>query len=446
MRYLTCPMPVKLFPACRWPCRTFGMPKGAARTVVLRRVPWPRPCVAMQTDESRVNHVHAKSWTWHPARFVSGDVQNKRELIWYTQIMSRVRRCLNWAVFLGFFTTVGVGVFHFVRYRPRCTIPELLFVEHLSADGSRLVTIKPPGANRVNTRGPVQVWDTHRGRVVNEFFGDAPGWFELAPDNKTITAGLDDGTLRLIDWRSGHDWQIEGVKLAQLPERPPWPRHRFSARGRWLYVDAAGEKPTCIINVATRKVVLRLNEKFLNFNTDDRLAFVRSGADIDVWDLEAVKKVASLAATSDWITESPDGSALLIRRVLTPPTPADTPPVHGVDVWDLVTFAPRFHRELSPAGYWNARFSPDGRHLALWCASDLALVDAVTGRRAGSHAVQHGHDGCFSADGSLWLLLHGSQMKERVTMIDVATGRVLWEKPDGARDVFLAPTGSCIKS
>jgi len=101
--------------------------------------------------------------------------------------MSRVRRLLGWAVFLGFLAAVGVGVFHFVRYRPRCTIPELLFVQHLSADGSRLVTVTGPKLNDAHNRGPLQVWDTHRGHVVHELFRDiAAGWFECSPNGLRV--------------------------------------------------------------------------------------------------------------------------------------------------------------------------------------------------------------------------------------------------------------------
>jgi hypothetical protein len=355
--------------------------------------------------------------------------------------MSCVRRFLGWLLLVTFLGGVGFGVFHFVRYRPRFTIPELLFVEHLSADGSRLVTIKPPGLNRANVRGPVQVWDTHGGRLLNEFFGDAPAWFEFSPDSQTVAAGLDDGTLHLIDWRSGRDWRIDDVRLTPLTERPPWPRHWFSRRGRWLYVDSVVDTPGCIIDVASRRVVLRMHEQLLHFNNDERFAFVRSGAEIDVWDVQAAKKVASLATKSDWLTESPDGRALLTRRVLTPPTPVDAAAVHGIDVLDLATLKPRFHRELSPPGYWQASYSPDSRTLALWNGSDLALIDANTGRLVDTREMEQCELADFSADGSLMFMRHGRQFDERLTMIDAATGRVLWQKAGRSSREFIGEAG-----
>ena len=45
----------------------------------------------------------------------------------------------GWAVFLGLLGAVGFGVFHVVRYRPRCVIEGPARHLHLSADGSRLV-------------------------------------------------------------------------------------------------------------------------------------------------------------------------------------------------------------------------------------------------------------------------------------------------------------------
>lgn len=342
--------------------------------------------------------------------------------------MFRVRRLLGWAVFLGFLGAVGVGVFHFVRYRPRCTIPELLFVMHLSGDGSRLVTIKPPGNNQVHARTPVQVWDTHSGSLMREMFGEGPGWFEFSPDGRTMAAGLEDGTVWLADWQAGTQRQVDDLKLAPLPHRAPWPRHWFSPKGRWLFVGDE-DKPGYVVNVATGKVAMRLKVKFFRFNADERFAFVHSGDKIEVWDLEALDKVAVLASESDWINMSPDGRSLVTRRTLPPPAPMHAAPVQGIDVWDLRTFKPRFHRELSPPGYWQADYAPDGRTLALWSFSDLAILDANTGRLLGAYTMEQCRVAGFSADGALWFSAHGPQFAERVTMFDAATGRVLWEKP-----------------
>lgn len=359
--------------------------------------------------------------------------------------MRIIRRTLAWTFFLGFLWVVGFGVFHFVRYRPRFTIPELLFVQHLSADGSRLVTLKGPRLNRVHDRGPVQVWDTRRGRLEYEFLADMPAWFEFSDDGPMIAAGLEDGTLRLIDWRSGRDWQIEDVKVAQftqLKERAPWPGHWFSARGRWLYVEVAGDQPTCVVNVATRQIVLSLKEKFLQFSIDGRRAFVRNAADIDVWDLDTVKKAATLATEAqEWITLSPDGRTMLTRRTGPRPGPFEAAPVHSVDVWDLATFTLRFNRQVSPPGYWNAEFSPNGRRLALLCASDFLLVDGGTGQLLCSYTMEGFQHGCFSPDSSLWLLLHGAQNKETLTVFDAARGRVLWEKPGRSALSFFGARG-----
>src|SRR5262245_48869245 len=183
-------------------------------------------------------------------------------LVDWREPMQILRRILGWSLFLGFLGAVGFGVFHFVRYRPRCTIPELLFVRHLSADGSQLVTTKPPGLGKVRERGPLQIWDTHRGRVVNEFLGDVAASCVLSPDKTQLAAGLGDGTLHLVDWRSGQDWQIEDVKLAPPPESPPWPQYWFSPKGRWLFISDA-DNPGVVVNVATKKVVMRPKEKFL---------------------------------------------------------------------------------------------------------------------------------------------------------------------------------------
>ena len=64
--------------------------------------------------------------------------------------MRTVRRLLSWTLFLGCLTALGVGVFVFVRQRPRCTIKGSLAQMHLSSDGSRLLTLTEPKGNALH--------------------------------------------------------------------------------------------------------------------------------------------------------------------------------------------------------------------------------------------------------------------------------------------------------
>src|SRR5262245_32889705 len=131
--------------------------------------------------------------------------------------MRYVRRLLHWTIFFGFLWAVGFAVFQFVRNQPRFTTSDVLFLQHLSADGSLLVTT-PWFVGQEHELGPLQVWDTRRGRLVREFFPNAKNaWFTMSPDGATFAAGLDDGTLWLVDWQSGQIWRVDDVDLGPLP-------------------------------------------------------------------------------------------------------------------------------------------------------------------------------------------------------------------------------------
>lgn len=306
--------------------------------------------------------------------------------------MFRVGRLIRWAVFVGFLS--AVGVFQFVRYQPRFTIPELLFVERLSEDGSRLVTVTPPPLGLPYARGPLQVWDTHSGSILHQFFGEAKSaWFTLSPDGGEIAAGLDDGTLRLVDWRTGRERRLDDVDLGFMPVKSPWPQTDWSKpHGRWLFVDPANKNSSYVINVASGAVVLRPPGEFLRFGNDDRLLFARHDKKLDVWDVEIAKKIATLPVESARIDLSPDGKTLVTRRLGPPPGNNVVPPELGIDVWDLATFKLRFHREHRTAGYWEVSFSFDRREVLLGCdtvsSESVDRYDGVTGTYLGKAPFQ----------------------------------------------------------
>jgi hypothetical protein len=351
--------------------------------------------------------------------------------------MKRARCLLRWTFVCGFLCAVGFGVFHFVRYRPRCTIPEQLYVMHLSADGSRLVTIP------WNLHGaPLKVWDTQCGKMLHEFFGgEKEAWIDISPDGATISLGLNNGALWLVDWRSGQSWQVQDVDLGLLPPSTCSPNFGFSSKGRWLFFDPRNGKPAHFVDVASKKVIWRATAEVLQFDSNERRVFARNQESIDVWDLEARKCVATLPARADGMVLSPDGQTLLTHRVLPPPDPTKIyRPVCGVELWDLATLKLRFQREQSPAGNLQTAFSPDGKTLALWLGqdpteTDLAVVDFATGRLRWRYPLKnasaHAHAGQFSADGSLLMVQHDIETKTwtgTLTVFDVASGRVLWEK------------------
>jgi hypothetical protein len=141
--------------------------------------------------------------------------------------MKQVRRLIAWSVILGLLTAAGVGVFHFVRYRPRCTIAALHPVHHVSSDGRWLVTCEPAfvtmGKDLENwmrkdlghwhraqeERAPVllQVWDASNGQVVRSFETYLP--VSQSPDARLFACVGRDGKLEVLDWQSGETWSVD---------------------------------------------------------------------------------------------------------------------------------------------------------------------------------------------------------------------------------------------
>src|SRR5262245_34088035 len=287
--------------------------------------------------------------------------------------MRHARSLFGWAFFLGLLAAVGLGVFHFVRYRPRCVIAGPLVVRHLSADGSQLRTLGVKDGYKLF--GPAQIWDTHSGALVQEILGDV----EIRDDDKSndgryLAVGLRDHTLRIVDWHAGREMPVDKLPDVRMDG--------FSPKGRWLFAHA-NPKSHFIIEVATGKTVLHVDSGQPFFSSDDRLLFTPKFA----WDLEKNEKVPAIQVGDCSCSASPDGRWLLIRRrsELQAAIDPSSKKALGVDVWDLKTFQRAFHRDLAREGTLHSAFSPDGRLLALWLGgegevSDLEMFDTATGK------------------------------------------------------------------
>src|SRR5262245_15094753 len=203
--------------------------------------------------------------------WLAQDVFDLPRRFWYTRGMARVRCIFGWLLFLGFLMGVGAVCFIFVRHAPRCTITGPLVFKHLSGDGSRLVTLKPI-ANHFE-RGPLQVWNTHSGGVVHEWFADTDVLrFQRSADDRHGAIVLSDGRVRIVDWQTGQAWRFD-----EPPENEAVNRADFSSRGRWLFVVTASCSTLYLIDVNTCEVVLRTKDNWPVVSADDRLVFYRQG-------------------------------------------------------------------------------------------------------------------------------------------------------------------------
>lgn len=371
--------------------------------------------------------------------------------------MHFTRRLIAWAFYLGFLAAVSVVVFAFVRSQPRCTISCPFIHMYLSADGSRLATLKPKQNCVYN--GPLQVWDTQSGHVVHEWFHDAEVLpREHSPDGRHAAVVLDDGVLRIVDVYTGKSWRFD-----EPPKDDAVNRADFSPGGRWLQVVTARCDTLYVIDVHTCQVVLRMRDNWPIISADDKLIYYREGKDrkITVWDIQEAKALSVVSVTAQSFALSADGRLLLELPSEPIPAPPEEPgdgPFRGIGVrkierkdyrvavWDVATGTRRFQHEMARRGDLQTMLSPDNRFLAVWLREDnepspLQMLDAVSGKVLWSHPMKRGYTFEFSHDGSVCFLVrrledHPLKRNYHLTMFDSASGQVLWERPAGGNTYF----------
>jgi hypothetical protein len=330
--------------------------------------------------------------------------------------MKLLRSLLGRAFLLALLAAVGSAVFIFVRHRPCATITSPGEVLHLSADGTRLLML--PAAGTQPPRGPLCVWDTNSGQLLHELLVNADdlGGLVLSPDERHAAAPLRAGELRLVDWRSGNEHQVDGA--------PPFGELEFSPKGNWLLLRPANE--VRVIDVRDGRTVLRSDQHFVCFSGDDRIALDNLGESrrLAVWDLHTGVQVGSLPLKLGPLATSADGGVLAAERDFG----------CGVDVWDLRTFQHRFLHKTPHGHQPNVVFSADGRRLALLPVDEqghgIEFLDTTTGQALSVSKIEPGDfpSGEFSADGLLWLQWRRAPRDPHLAVLEVASGRTLWER------------------
>lgn len=372
--------------------------------------------------------------------------------------MQLFRRLIAWSCFLGLLAADGVGVFHWVRYRPRCTVEGPQWVLHVSRDGRWAVTRKPDTAEK-DKRAVVEVWDTNTGRAARSFVTGVH--ITKSPDARYF-ASCQDGVLQLIDWQSGTSWVVPGTLSRDSKYAPCM----FSPRGTWLCVRSADEPPRYfIVERATRKVVHRLVESFVGFSNDDRHVICWTPEkNLRVLDVPTGEEPGTLALDKEFkadelvasigkrtlVVGEYKNSMQLSARVFS--TAYDR-----FEVWDLNSL----HRKWPNAGLaarkWPERrrtaFANDGRFLAGWTEEEREIRLEVIDLEAGKTCIKHSAEcqnarrlpgqsepyaiATFSPDDQLFLFYLN---REKCMMFDVASGELLWAKPYGATTFIGAST------
>lgn len=348
--------------------------------------------------------------------------------------MRAIRRVIAWAIYFGFLSALGMIVFGYVRNKPRCTITGPLDLRQLSSDGSRLFTCS---VRMGMLDGPLQVWNTHDGCVVQELTTDDEKIARLvfSPDGRHLAVADNNNSLLLIDWDSGREWRIDGF--------PHSGSFSFSPKGDWLRTETLQRHFTQhFVSVKYHRTMIDRDGDFVCFNNEDWPIVIKDDNNgrthLTLFDPQTgLSKDRDIGAFARPHRCSRDGQLLV-----TLPVDPDFVPLedYRLDVWDLATLQRRLTRRVLPQDNVHAGLSVDGQTLAIWTRPKLKpwrvdFVATASGDSISSCTIKTSEGiasgaGVFSPDGSLWYWFFGVDAQQNsvyLQVIDVGTGRVLWE-------------------
>ncbi|WP_214104514.1 WD40 repeat domain-containing serine/threonine protein kinase [Acrocarpospora catenulata] len=262
------------------------------------------------------------------------------------------------------------------------------------------------------TGGTVSSWSvpgfTETGRFA------APGnelIVRVSPDGRTVvTLPPNDHTVGPTLWDA-----VSGRKLGDLPVMSNYytadmqfsPDGRLLAIGHALPNDYYGQGDVVLVDLARRSQVARFDTVaggVLSFSSDGRFLVTADDGGADVIDLVARKVLPHAEGPGTlaqrWMTLAPKG-----------PLAASPYGSRAVVLWDTRTWRTTGQVFRVPGDVVGARFSPDGRILAVVHDTRVTLFDTVAGRQLGAgwtvttgtsdpYAVK-GPALAFTADGSL---------------------------------------------
>jgi WD40 repeat protein len=238
-----------------------------------------------------------------------------------------------------------------------------------------------------------------------------------SPDGNLLATGDDAGLLRL--WNTA-----TGQEVATLSGHEKFILNlAFSPDGKRL-ATASGDKTVKLWDTATWQEIMTLkgHEKRVNvvtFSADGkRLASSADDGTAKVWDAASGQLLSTIHSASNtdrirFMALSPDGETLALAM----------PPTYGLTLWDTTTGKQRREfrnvRSVAPA-----RFSPDGKQLALISGRTASILDVSTGKeiivckghRSTVHAVAFSADGKQLATGSMdrtakiWDIVSGAEI------------------------------------
>ncbi|XP_028426598.1 apoptotic protease-activating factor 1 isoform X3 [Perca flavescens] len=169
----------------------------------------------------------------------------------------------------------------------------------------------------------VKLWNLNKPSSQNTMFGH----FEpvnhccFSPDDTYLSTSSNDGTVKLFQLSSANEWKTINVRdmFAESDEEVLVKCSTWTADGK--HIICAARNAALVFDVETSDMLLEIRTNRLSTvqychacSTSNLLAIAFSNYAVELWDLEANKKMADCSGHLSWVQRvqfSPDGSQLL---------------------------------------------------------------------------------------------------------------------------------------
>jgi len=184
----------------------------------------------------------------------------------------------------------------------------------------------------------IKLWNVETGKNTKTFQGAGFTSLAFSPNGRTLASGCWDATIRLWDVKTG-----ENTTTLRGHNKPVC-AVAFSPDGKTLASSEASDAPTRLWDVATWKTIAVLRGcndavESAAFSSDGKvLATGTLNGHVEVWDIAAGKRIASLeAGVGAMVAFSPDGSKLAAGF-------GESEGGGGIYLWDVRSFRGGFAR------------------------------------------------------------------------------------------------------
>ncbi|KAM9845936.1 apoptotic protease-activating factor 1 [Aulostomus maculatus] len=169
----------------------------------------------------------------------------------------------------------------------------------------------------------VKLWNLNKRSSQNTMFGhfEAVNHCCFSPDDTYVSTSSDDGTVKLFQVSSANEWKTINVRnmCTENSEDVIVKCSTWTADGKRII--CAARNAVLVLDVETSDLLLEIRTSRLSMvqychacPTSNLLAIAFSNYAVELWDLEANKKMADCSGHLSWVQRvqfSPDGSQLL---------------------------------------------------------------------------------------------------------------------------------------